>query len=375
MTDRVVLKRLTASDLTFFEPLYRKLDAGNQKAINLNADVFIERLYPTLPALISTLGDVIPVTLTILGPDGAGPHVISRAVTKREAYKNWRLNGEFVRDPEGEAGRFDLLQVDDLAVMDFTGDTAPQRVKLLLVTAASPIDASLHTALKSLVPGGRRTMAQISRAEIASAAASTRPSHPVWSIATDPDFEAAIEDAAEGGIKGTEALQTKTTKVVTSAMLAAAKAAAEKNGRDGEALAWIHLQDIKAAGGWAKIDWSSKTNAVSPFDFQATDLAGSVVRIDAKSTSGEFGRMIHMSMAELTEAAKGGRYDIWRVYGITDDGAKLRITEDIGAIAKTIIDGLSLPSGISIDSVSIDPSGFTWSPEIEIVRPETPSSE
>ena len=44
MVDRIVLKRLTASDLTFFKSLFRTLSAGNQKAINLNADVFVEQL-------------------------------------------------------------------------------------------------------------------------------------------------------------------------------------------------------------------------------------------------------------------------------------------------------------------------------------------
>ena len=32
----------------------------------------------------------------------------TEAVTKREAYKNWRLNGEFVRDHEGEPKRMQM---------------------------------------------------------------------------------------------------------------------------------------------------------------------------------------------------------------------------------------------------------------------------
>src|ERR1700761_5012185 len=109
MPDRIALKRLTASDLTLFETLFRTLNAGNQKAINLNADIFVDRLYPSLPGLVPTYGDTIPVTLTVLGPAASPAHVISRAITKREAYKNWRLNGEFIRDPDGETGRFNVL--------------------------------------------------------------------------------------------------------------------------------------------------------------------------------------------------------------------------------------------------------------------------
>lgn len=239
MIDRIALKRLTSSDLTFFESLFRSLNAGNQKAINLNADVFIEHLYPALPGLVPMLGDVIPLTMTILGPAGAPAYVLSRAITKRDAYKNWRLNGEFVRDPEGEIGRFDALKADDLAVMEFGGEPGPQRLTLVLLAAGSPTDAPIHAALEPLIPGGRRTMAQVTRGQIATAAAVVPPSHPIWGMVRDADFDAALEDAIQGGIKGSAILTKKVTKIVTAAALAAAKAAAEQNGRDGEALAWV----------------------------------------------------------------------------------------------------------------------------------------
>jgi hypothetical protein len=370
MIDRIALKRLTASDLTFFETLFRTLNAGNQKAINLNADVFVDRLYPSLPGLVPILGDVIPLTVTILGPAAAPAYVLSRAVTKRDAYKNWRLNGEFIRDPEGEAGRFDMLQAGDLAVMEFGGEPGPQRVTLQLLAAASATDASLHAALDPLIRGGRRTMVQITRVQIAAAAASAPETHPIWRIATDPEFDAALEDAAQNGLKGSAILKTKVTKIVTAAVLAAAKAAAEQNGRDGEALAWVHLQKMKEEGAWTSITWSSSENAVSPFDFEVVDPGGSVIRIDAKSTTGEFARLIHMSAGELTLAAEGGRYDLWRIYGITEDGARLRISENIGVFAKLILDAITPPAGVTIDSVSIDPSLLKWGTEIAIERPD-----
>ena len=366
MPDRIAIKRLTSSDLTFFESLFRKLNAGNQKAINLNADVFIEDLYPALPTLVETLSDVIPVTLTILGPAGSGAHVISRAVTKRDAYKNWRLNGEFVRDPEGETGRFDMLKAGDLAVMEFVGDPGPQRITFLLIAADSPVDAPLHAALNVLVPGGRKTMVQVSRGQIAAAATAAPPTHPIWMLAADPEFDAALEDAALGGIKGSRVIRAKVAKIVTAAALAAARASAERVGRDGEALAWIHLQKLKLKYSWLSIEWASRTNAVAPFDFKFVDKNGVVTRIDAKSTNGEFERMIHMSSAELIVAGDGGRYVLWRLYAINDDGAKIRISNDIGAIANTITAATSLPNGITVDSVSIDPAILEWGPEVLI---------
>jgi hypothetical protein len=369
MPDRIALKRLTASDLTLFETLFRKLNVGNQKSINLNADVFIEVLYPSLPDLVSTLGDRIAVSLTIIGPNGAPPYVLTRAITKREAYKNWRLNGEFILDPDAEPGRFDMLSAGDLAVFDFAGEPGPQRVSLLLVSAQAPSDANIFASLNPLVPGGRKTMIQVSRAQLAGATAGVPVTHPIWTLTSDPDYDAALEDAALGGIEGIKRLATKAAKPVSASALAAAKASAEKNGRDGEALAWIHLQRLAADGMATSIQWTSNTNAVAPFDFSFV-MEGKPVRADAKSTTGEFERAIHMSSAELTIAAEGDRYDLWRIYGITADGARLRISENIAPVAKAIMGGIGLPKGVTLDSVSINPGIFTWGAEVTIERPD-----
>lgn len=374
MPDRIAVKKLTASDLTLFESQFRKLNVGNQKSINLNADVFIEKFYPTLPGLVPTLGDVITVSLTILGPAGAGPYTLARAVTKREAYKNWRLNGEFVRDPDDEPGRFDTMAAGDLAVFEFAGDPSPQKVTMLLLSAGAPGDAPLHATLSSMVPGSRRTMIQLSRSQLATAAAGTAAGHPVWAIAADPEFEEALEDAALGGTKGATKLATKAARTVSAATLAAAKTAAEKNGRDGEALAWIYLKALQSAGEAADIEWASDKNAVSSFDFSAV-FGGEKRLIDAKSTSGDFGRPIHMSLAELSVAADSDHYDLWRLYDLDEDGALLKIARDIAPTAKAILAGIALPTGISVDGVSIDPAILSWDDEVIIDRPEEEAEE
>lgn len=369
MPDRIAVKKLTASDLTLFDSQFRKLNVGNQKSINLNADVFIEKFYPTLPDLVSTLGDVFTVSLTITGPEAEGPYTVARAVTKREAYKNWRLNGEAVRDPDDEPGRFDNLVAGDLAVLEFVGDPTPQKVTMLLLSAGAPADAPLHAALSPMMPGGRRTMIQLSRAQLAAVAAGIPATHPVWVIAADPEFEEALEDAALGGAKGATKLATKAARNVSAATLAAAKAAAEKNGRDGEALAWIYLKALQSAGEATDIEWASDKNAVSSFDFSAV-FGGAKRLIDAKSTSGDFGRPIHMSLAELSVAADSDHYDLWRLYDLDEDGAFLKIARDIAPTAKAILAGIALPIGITVDGVSIDPAILTWEDEVVIDRPE-----
>lgn len=43
---RFAIKRLSRSDLTFFEYQFRRQQAGNQKSINLNRNVFVEYHLP-----------------------------------------------------------------------------------------------------------------------------------------------------------------------------------------------------------------------------------------------------------------------------------------------------------------------------------------
>src|SRR5690242_266915 len=100
MQRRLAAKRLTASDLTLFEWQFRNRNAGNQKSINLNADIFINQLFPSLPdASVDTNGRV-PLDLYIYGPGHAGVHNLQRKILKGSAYKNWRLDGEFITNPE-----------------------------------------------------------------------------------------------------------------------------------------------------------------------------------------------------------------------------------------------------------------------------------
>lgn len=367
MVDRIALKRLTASDLTFFESLFRSLNSGNQKSINLNADVFVDEFYASLPGLIgSGAPDRILVSLTVIGPAAAPPYTLSRAITKRVAYKNWRLNGEFIWDPEGEPGRFNILSANDLALMEFSGEPVPQKVSLVLLAQKSGTDAPFHGALSPVIPGGRKTMIQISRQELATAIAGILPSHPIWAFAEDPAFEADLEDAAFGGIEGTEKLTKKTAKSVSATALAAAKASAEKNGREGEALAWSYIQKQVGAGLYTDAVWASKENAVSSYDFSLKPPAGAEILIDAKSTSGEFSNKIHMSIAEIKAAAVAKHYELWRVYDLDEDGACLRISKPISSFAKSILAGLNPPSSVTVDSVSIDPNVLTWNEEIQI---------
>jgi hypothetical protein len=374
MPDRIAIKRLSLSDLTFFEALFRRLGVGNQKSINLNADVFTGQLYPALAGNGSAETVDIPLSVTALGPGMAGPYRFPRSVTKGPAYKNWRLNGAAVPDPEGEPDRFGRLTEGDIAVMEFKGEPVPSELTLILLSAVD--DAALHGALLTAVPDRRRSMVRVERADLADLAdrGDAAEDHPIRSILIDPTLESDLEEAALGSASGMKRLQRRRGRPITAQDLARARANAERVGREGEALAFVHLDLQRKAGRLREVVWTSQANAQAPWDFEVTTAAGETIRIDAKSTEGSFGQRIHISAGELDTAAHDGvRYDIMRLYDMDQDRARVRVAADIGVFARRVVDGLSLPPGVEPDGFSIDPTQIpSWTAEETVERPDEP---
>ncbi len=178
MADHIAIKRLTASDCTFFEAVFRKIGAGNQKSINLNADVITGRLYPNLADAAAANDNEIPLPISIFGPGGKEQHSLTRKIIKNASYKNWRLNGEFVLGPPADPTRYDDVRPGDLAVMGFQGVAAPKKLDLIIVSQDDVADASLHAALANLLLGN--SMIEATPTQIATAAeiAGVPESHP-----------------------------------------------------------------------------------------------------------------------------------------------------------------------------------------------------
>jgi len=157
---------------------------------------------------------------------------------------------------------------------------------------------------------------------------------------------------------------------LTPAELAQAREEAQRIGADGEGILNGWLADREAGGLLHKLDWASQRDATAPYDFRFRTPEGKPVKMDAKSTTGPFNRTIHISAGELIEATDTAvRYDIARVHSIDEDGARLRIAEEIGEFARKVLGGLTLPAGVRIDGFSIATDALKWSDEIEIVRP------
>lgn len=359
---KIALKRLTKSDLTFFAWHFQHGSASNQKAINLNADVFVDRLFPNIHEEAARRGDRFPVDLDIFGPGGSGALNLQRKIVKGETYKNWRLNGEFVRDDEE---RFSVLQEGDFAVIEFEGDTAPYAARMVLVARGAEDDSVVHSELNSWL--GDRRMARITPAQLDAIAIRAKmvDAHPLNGINLQND----LEDASQGGLEATQRLFKRTaTRKVSKIELKAARNQADETGALGEEFVNEWLTEEKSSGKVSGFEWVSRDNAVAPYDFTISSAEGVLERLDVKSTIGPFRNHLHMSMNELLHCSDSSiPYRIYRVFTIDGRRAKMRVSEPLAVFAKSIVGVLeSLPAGVAADGISIDPRTLIFGPDIEI---------
>ena len=136
----------------------------------------------------------------------------------------------------------------------------------------------------------------------------------------------------------------------------------------GEEYINTYLQSLYNNGKIKQFKWVSKDNAISPYDFYITNTDDEIINIDVKSTKGEFGRPIHISYGELiTIVLNPERYDIYRVYGLNDGTAKLRIATDIRSFASEMFEIFKgLPEGVVPDGMSVATSLLNFNQEMII---------
>ncbi len=369
MSRRIAIKELTASDLTLFEWHFRNKNAGNQKAINLNANVFTGILYPALSELAEARHGRLPIDMFIYGPGLEGELNLQRKIVKHGTYKNWRLDGEFIFNPVESPERFNILQPHDYVVLEFIGEFAPVTVKALFVANAAAEDQTLHHACQEFV--GNKRMVALPDSELHNLVMHAAPSgeHPIHELL----LEADLEDAALGGVEGTYRLLRRSSgRRMSQSDLQQARENAETIGQRGEEFVNVFLSQQLSAGAIQTFDWVSQENAISPYDFITVEASNEQVLIDAKSTSGEFGRKIHISTSELTTMATDDRrYDLYRIYEIDEESAKLRVARNLKELAVSVIDNLAeLPAGVSIDSISVSPDLLRFDPEIDVTIPD-----
>ncbi len=367
MISKLALKRLTASDLTFFEWHFRHLNAGNQKAINLNADVFTGQLYPTLDVVARQRQSKLGVDLWIAGPAAAGPFNLQRKIIKGTRYKNWRLDGEFIYNPETTPERFNVLRPGDMALIGFEGELDPNTVTLILVGRDAPQDQTLFSGLDDVL--STRSMIALETNTLGELCdrLNVPQSHPVWLLIDDND----LAEAAMGQAPAVGRLLTRPRSVsVSQDDLRAARRAAEETGRLGEELIDYHLSERLEAGEIADYVWVSDVNAISPYDFHIRET-GSWEKLEVKTTTGDFSREFYVSLNELREMAHGEEeYFIGRVYEASLERAKMRYSHALRTYGQSILGAFSsLPSGVTPNGVTIRPDETIFGEEIDIIAP------
>jgi hypothetical protein len=358
---KLAVKLLKRSDLTFFEPRYRLVNAGNQKSLNLNRSVLIDQFYPALADTRHKA--LLPVTLNIWGPDAASRLRLSRSITKEA--KNWRLNGEFVHNPDVEPSRFDALAPDDIALLRFDGSAAPHAVSLVLISAEAAADSLLHSRLVALAENSMRA---IDAESLLAALKGIEPNHPAHLLVTTDTELADIEDAAAGDPAATA--RTMSRPNVSRDDVAAARERASETGAEGETLVAHWLAEQQQAANLARWHWASEQNALSPFDFTAEDLRGDNIHIEVKTTTAKMPRPFHISLAEVTAAANQKRYDLYRISALSDGSGILRRSENIGGWARQLLEAVAgLPAGVVPQTFLVDESLFSWSQPKTVLLP------
>ena len=331
MNSKLAIKRLTASDLTFFEWHFKHRNAGNQKAINLNADVLIGQLYPALETIMRERQNKLGVDLWIAGPGAEAPINLQRKIIKGATYKNWRLDGEFIYNPEDSPNRFNILRPSDIVLLGLEGELAPHVITLVLIAKEAPQDDILFRRLDEFL--GEQRMMALEGDTLGKLCNSLGipQSHPVWSLASDEDLVEAAVGHAPAVVR---LLKRPRAARMSFADLRTARRTAEEIGRHGEELVDIHLRYRLAAGEISSYEWVSNKNAIAPYDF-CIERDGSREKLEVKTTAGDFGRVYYLSLNELREMVNGEEvYYIVRVYEASHEGAKLRYSKEIRAFGK-----------------------------------------
>lgn len=351
---KLAIKLLTQSDRSFFKVHLR---FSKQKAINLNRDVFIDRLYPGLQGVYTTIG----FPLSVVGPGGRAAHRLMRKVLRSEGGKNWRLNGEFIHDPDDEPGRYDLLQDDDFAIMAFDGTERPEALTLVLVSAVE--DALLHEAISALGLSGRDSMREVSETLIAELRSKTADSyfadHPLDALAIRDTVEEVLFGA--GGSVAAGVPPSGLSIPMTPEELRRQLLTAGETGQRGEALFADWLTSTGHEEG--DFEWVALKYARSAFDFEVKAARwisdAPRVFVDVKTSRGAFDSPIHMSIAQIRFAVATPAYRIARIHDFGGATPKVTLLNGVDVVASSVLKELgNMPEGVVVESLQLPPKLF-----------------
>jgi len=374
MIGKIVIKRLTSSDLTFFEEQFRQTSGAKQKGLNLSKSILVKQLFPVL-AQPAAMVKEYTVRLYLYGPGLNEEHRISRSIILEANI--WRLNGEYVKGPDENPTRYNILSTNDIAIMEFNEGTEPGLLRIVFVASNEPQDAALYQALNKLVGVSRidsMKLLPLSDLENAVLQPTVSRQHPMYELLLDAD----IEDIAVGGSQAREGIISRPTRrKISYTDLQKMKENASRVGLLGEQFVNDYFEKLEESGTLDSYEWVAKSDAVSPYDFWVSFDGTEKIYVDVKTTEGDFDRLIHASYSELRKMSTGlNRYDLYRVYGIDEKTAQLRIVKNVEAFAGSILSVTAqLPQGISADTFSFPPSLLDFGNEISLLLSDPTSDD
>lgn len=159
---------------------------------------------------------------------------------------------------------------------------------------------------------------------------------------------------------------------MTRSELERARQRADDVGREGEEFVYGYFELQLLSAQIACFTWVSAENAISPYDFTTETIGRGTRKIEVKSTHGDFGQTLHLSLAQLFEMRDSEEeYDLFRIYALDDRTAKLRIANDTRTFASSLLDQFAgLPAGTTVDGISVNPNTLPFGEEIVISLPE-----
>ncbi len=363
---KIAAKRLTKSDLSLFHWHYHEKyeEKSKQKAINLNANILVGELFPDLPDIADEKNNRLLLDMQVLGPDMKPALGFARKIIKGDTYKNWRLDGEIIHNPDDDPNRFNVLDEGDIVLLVFEGEDSPEILRAYFLAQESGADQSIHGLLNGYLGPGPMKQLSVEDLDDLISRGDVPTEHPIRELL----LRDAIEDLAMGGYEGAKELRRRrSSRTMTNREIENARLKCAKIGRDGEELFNAYLDAQKRSGGIKNYEWVARINAISPFDFTVEPLNGQPYSVDVKTTEGGFLNRIHVSFSELVEMTDSRDYNIARVYKIDGDRAKLRFSHPMKDIASGIMKEIAgLPEGVSIDSISISPEMINWEGSVDL---------
>ena len=234
---------------------------------------------------------------------------------------------------------------------------------MVLISARD--DRDLHGAVSSLADfQGRHTMRPIRSRELQELFETTRSAyqeiHPLEALVSGD----TVEEVIYGSGEVQESIIATDGRGVAISQESVRRRAAEagETGQLGEEAFGQWLLDSGHVEG--DFEWVSQTHARAAYDFKVNaprwEHTTSPLFVDVKTTRGAHEATLHLTMSEIRWAARHTEYRIARVSSLTETSAEIRILGNVTLVCQRLLESLSgLPSGISVDSVEVNPSLFS----------------